>query len=442
MRTSISSKLKGFLPKQAILFYHWLIAYLSSLIYRFPSRKMIIIGVTGTKGKTITANFIWSVLNQGGIKTGLISSVVIDFGKRAGLNKFHMTMPGRFALRGLLAQMVKAGCKCAVVETTSEGIKQSRHKGIAYDIAIFTNLSPEHLSSHGGSFEKYKEAKGIMFEALRKNPVKKLDNRLIPKTIIANNDDIHAPYFLSFSADKKITYSVEKESDYKAEKAEISFSGARFQVRGKKYQLKTLGIFNVYNSLPAIILGHVFGLSFDDVQKGFNALKLVPGRMEKIDIGQDFTALVDYAHEQSSMKEALKTARRLCGEDSRVIVLLGAEGGGRDKSKRPAMGMAAAQYADLVVISNVDPYEDEPAEIADDIAKSAERAGKILGKNLFVILDRREGITKALSLAQKGDIALITGKGAEQSITINGTKYDWDDRVVVKEELMQIIQNR
>jgi len=441
MKPKIVSKLKNILPQQVVFFYHWLIAYLSALIYGFPSRKMIIVGVTGTKGKTITSNFIWSALNQGGIKTGLISSAVIGFGKNTELNKFHMTMPGRFILRGLLAQMVKEGCKCAVIETTSEGIKQSRHKGIAYDIAVFTNLAPEHLSSHEGSFEKYKEAKGKMFEGLKKNPTKKLNNRTIPKTIIANNDDPNSSYFLNFCADKKITYSMDKESGYRAENAEASFSGVDFRVKDKEYHLKMLGAFNVYNALPTIILGELFGLSLSHIRKGLEDLIMVPGRMEKIEAGQNFTALVDYAHEESSMKEALKAARYLCDKDSCVIVLLGAEGGGRDKLKRSAMGRVAGEMADFVIISNVDPYKDDPVEIAQDIVSATQEVGKVLDEDLFVILDRRQGIRKALSLAQKGDIVLITGKGAEQSITIGGVSYDWDDRVIVKEELSEVIED-
>ena len=441
MGLNLKHKFKGIMPREAALFYHWAIAYLSALIYRFPSRKMIVIGVTGTKGKTITANFIWSVLNQGGITTGLISSAVIGFGKKTWLNKFHMTMPGRFILRRLLAQMAKQGCKYAVIETTSEGIKQSRHKGIAYDIAVFTNLAPEHLSSHKNSFEEYKKAKGVMFEGLRKSFVKKLNGKLVQKIIIANNDDPRSSYFLGFAADKKITFSVKKESDYQAGEINSFLSGTQFRIKEKEYHVKTIGAFNVYNALPAIILGDLFGLCFSNIQKGLDVLKLVPGRMEKIEAGQEFVVLVDYAHEESSMKEALKTSCHLCGENSRIIVLLGAEGGGRDKSKRSAMGMAAGQKADFVIISNIDPYEDDPAEIAQTIANAAEREGKILDKDLFVILDRRQGIRKALSLAQKSDIVLITGKGAEQSITIGGVKHDWDDRVVAKEELNKIIKH-
>jgi UDP-N-acetylmuramyl tripeptide synthase len=200
-----------------------------------------------------------------------------------------------------------------------------------------------------------------------------------------------------------------------------------------------LGKFNVYNALPAIIIGRLFGVNNDLIAKGLMNLKVIPGRMEKIDAGQDFTVLVDYAHEKESMTNALETVNGMKKPEAKVIVLLGAEGGGRDKAKRPIMGEIAAKMADFVIVSNVDPYLDDPQQILEDIAVASEKNGKIRNQNLFVIEDRRLGIKKALSLAKTNDIVLITGKGAEQSIVIGGKRFAWDDREVVKEELKQIL---
>ncbi|MDP3143669.1 MAG: UDP-N-acetylmuramoyl-L-alanyl-D-glutamate--2,6-diaminopimelate ligase, partial [Candidatus Omnitrophota bacterium] len=433
---SIKSKIKKLIPERLISSYHFCLAALAAFYHGFPSKKMIVIGITGTKGKTSAANFIWSVLNAAGFRAGLIGTANIRIGDIEMLNKYHMTMPGRFVLQGLLKKMLNAGCEYCIVETTSEGIKQWRHFGIFYDIAIFTNLSPEHLPSHGNSFEKYKAAKGEMFAVLAKGGRKIINGKKIEKIIIANYDSSHKDYYLSFWADKKLTFGLSEGADFLAHEIKNTPDGLEFFIGVDKYEINILGKFNVYNALPAIIIGSLAGISYNEIQEGLKNLKIIPGRMEKIDEGQNFLVFVDYAHEKEGMNAVLDTARDLVIErGGRVIVLLGAEGGGRDKAKRPVLGEISAKKADFVIISNVDPYEDDPKEICEDIAAAAEKFGKIRNNDLFVIEDRREGIRKALSLANKNDVVLITGKGAEQSIIIGGKHFPWDDRVVVREEL-------
>lgn len=425
---------KKIIPEQIFLWYHGIWAILGTIRYGFASRKLIVIGVTGTKGKTSTANFIWAVLSAGGEKAGMISTANIRIGEKEILNPYHMTMPGRFLIQKFLRQMLDAGCRFAVVETTSEGLKQYRHLGIYYDIAVFTNLSPEHLPSHGGSFDRYRKEKGKLFQSISKAR-KTISGKKIPKIIIANSENEFASYFLSFPADQKITFGLKSPADVWAEAVQETVSGVSFQVGEAPFHLNILGKFNVLNALPAIIIGRIFGISDEEINRGFDNLRIIPGRMEEINLGQNFRVLVDYAHEKQSITYCLETARAMRGSGGRVIILLGAEGGGRDKTKRPVMGELAAKMADYVVVSNVDPYEDNPAEIAEDIARASEKLGKIRNKDLFVILDRREGIRKALSLGVVGDTVLITGKGAEQSIVIGGKSFPWDDREVVREEL-------
>ncbi len=265
--------------------------------------------------------------------------------------------------------------------------------------------------------------------------------REIKKLIIANNDSPHKDYFLGFKADKKITFGFNGGADYVAENIKADIDGVNFEVGSERYRLNIAGIFNVYNALPAVIVSKEAGLSADAIQKGLADLKLIPGRMELIAEGQDFTVIVDYAHEKESMKALLETAAAMKSPVSRIIVLLGAEGGGRDKAKRPVMGELAAEMADVVIVSNVDPYDDDPKQILEDIAVAAERSGKSRGTDLFVIEDRRLGIRRALELARSGDIVLITGKGAEQSMIIKGHRTRWDDREVTREELQKIISN-
>ena len=199
-----------------------------------------------------------------------------------------------------------------------------------------------------------------------------------------------------------------------------------------------MGKFNVYNALPAIAIADLFKINQNKIVKGLKNLEIIPGRMEPIYAGQNFNVYVDYAHEKQSITKIIETVEKIKKPEAKIVILLGAEGGGRDKTKRPIMGEIAAKETDYVIVSNVDPYEDDPKEILEDIAKSAEKNGKTRNKDLFVIEDRRLGIQKALELAQKDDYVLITGKGAEQSIIIGGKKYDWDDRQVVKEELDKI----
>jgi UDP-N-acetylmuramoyl-L-alanyl-D-glutamate--2,6-diaminopimelate ligase len=432
----MKSFIKRFIPRPLLRAYHYLMAEFSGLVYGFPSRKMLIIGITGTKGKTSTANFIWSVLNSSGWKTGVISTASMRIGDKEYPNKYHMTMPGRFVIQGWLKRMLRASCRAVIVETTSEGINQYRHKAIDYDFLVFTNLTPEHLPSHEGSFEKYKEAKGRLFVALAKTKRKILDGKIIKKTIIVNNDSSHKDYFLGFSADRKITFGINAEADCRATDIKTIGEKTTFDVAADCYEIEIPGSFNIYNSLPAIIIGKELGFSEHEISKGLKRLILIPGRMEKIGEGQDFAVFVDYAHEKESITAVLDTAKSMAPEH--IIILLGAEGGGRDKTKRPVMGRLAGEKADYVIVSNVDPYEDDPLPIIEDIVRAAEEAGKIRGNNLFAIEDRREGIRKALSLAGKGDVVLITGKGAEQSIIIGGKKSPWDDRLVVREELKNI----
>lgn len=322
--------------------------------------------------------------------------------------------------------MSEAGCTYVVMEATSEGMKLYRHVGIDFDAAIFTNLTPEHLPSHGGSFDKYKLEKTKLFRSLKQSG-----------SIIANADSEHADFYLQFPAKEKITYGIDK-GDYKAENISDTISGVDFTVKNSPYHLSILGKFNIYNALPAIVLGLSLNIPDEKIRQGIADLKTIPGRMEEIKEGQNFTVIVDYAHEKVSMNEVLNTARNMAGAN-KVIVLLGAEGGGRDKTKRAHMGEAAAKKADYIICSNVDPYDDDPTEILEDIAKVSEQFDKIRNQNLFVIEDRREGIAKALSLAAAGDIVVITGKGAEQTMIIGGKTIPWDDRLVVREELKKIL---
>lgn len=436
----IKKIIKIFVPDFLISFYHLILAYLGAFIYGFPSRKMVIIGVLGTRGKTTTANFIWSILNASGEKAGLTGTANFRVGDEEMINEYHMTMPGRFILQKLLNRMLQAGCRYAIIETPSEGVEQWRHKGIFYDIAVLTTLYPEYMAAHKWDYERCKKMHLKIFEELHKQPRKIINSQKIPKIIVVNSDNEDKNLFLKQTADKKTTYGLNAGTDITASSVKTDNESVSFECQGDKYELATKGSFNVINALGAIAVAEALGISKEYIKKGLLNLSLVPGRMEKIEAGQNFKVFVDYAHDGPSMTAALNAVWEMKKSGSKIIVVVGAEGGGRDKTKRPVIGKIAAEKSDYIVVTNVDPYYDDQYEIMDDIAKVAEKAGKIRRESLFTIADRREGIRQAFKLAKKGDMVLITGKGAEQSMIVGSEKIPWDDRRVARQEIEKMVR--
>jgi len=348
-------------------------------------------------------------------------------------------MPGRFELQRLLKKMDEAGCVIAVIETPSEGVEQWRHKGISFDIAVMTSLYPEYVAAHNWDFDRCKGMHLKVFRELHKQPEKKLRGEIVPKTIIVNADIQEKDLFLNNPADKKITFGVEQEADFKAREIQSEKDGVSFSLSNTGYKTHLIGAFNVLNALGAIAVAKALNISEETIKKGLLALQNVPGRMEEIKTGQSFPVFVDYAHDAVSLETILKTAEHLrTSNNQKIIVLTGGQGGGRDKKKRPLMGRLAAMIADYVIIANEDPYNDDPRKIMEEIAQGSEEAGKKRGESLFLFNDRREGIRKALSLADSNDLVFITGKGAEQSMMVGKKMVPWDDRVVVREELEKI----
>jgi len=418
-------------PESLINLYHKYLALLSSTIYGNPSEKMIVIGVTGTNGKSTTVNLIAKCLESGGYKVGLTSTVNFKVAEKEWLNNKKMTMLGRFQLQKLLKQMVEAGCRYAIIETSSQGIVQSRHLGINYDYAVFTNLTPEHIEAHGG-FENYKNAKGELFKHLTLQPRKKIDGKEIKKTIVANLDDEHAPFFLSFPADKKLTYSDHDHSaNIFSNDIQVTNVGTSFRVGETKIDLKLLGAFNVYNSLAAIVVALEEGIELKKIKEGLESVPVVPGRMELINEGQGFAVLVDYCPEPYSMRKMYETVALM--QKNKIIHVFGSCGGGRDVARRPVLGKLVGEKADIAIVTNEDPYDDEPTLIIEQVAAGAVEAGKVAGETLYKIEDRQVAIEKALNLAKSGDLVLVTGKGSEQAMAVNGGQYiPWDDRSIIR----------
>ncbi len=333
--------------------------------------------------------------------------------------------------------MRQVGKQYVVIEVSSEGLAQHRHYGINFDIAVFTNLTPDHIEAHG-SFQAYKEAKGLLFKAITKHKTtnsKKQINSNIQKTIIANLDSEYGTYYVNHKADKHVSYGVQDTSaNLVAAQVATRPLQTEFSIFNFQFSINLPGLFNVYNVLAATGAAQALGFDLQTISEAAQKLKPIPGRMEILQT-KPFTVLVDYAHEQASMKALYDTVEQW--EHKHIIHVFGATGGVRDKTRRTDLGTIAGNRGDILVITDEDPFDEDPQAIIHDIAEAAVATGKKeIKQDLFRNPNRREAIAKALSLAEPGDLVLVTGKGAEQKIArANGTYEDWDDRVVTRELL-------
>ena len=432
----VKNLIRKFIPHFLLNWYHFFLAGLGAFLYRFPSSKLKVIGITGTNGKSTVVHLTTKILEEAGYKVASISSIQFKINKKEWKNTLKMTMPGRTKLQKFLRQAVNADCQYAVLEVTSEGIKQHRHRFIDFDVAVFTNLTPEHIESHGG-FENYRKAKGKLFQATK-------------KTHIINLDDKNSEYFLRFPADKKYAFSVNRDTSssniqiIKARDIQLLSNGLKFSVNNICFRLKLLGKFNISNALAAICCGLSQGIDLKTCRSALEKIKGIPGRMEVV-IKKPFTVIVDYAHTPDGLIKVYKTVKNLKPQNNKLICVLGAAGGGRDKWKRPELGKIAAKYCDEIILTNEDPYDELPIEIINQIAEGIENIS-INQQNqhksaVHKILDRRKAIKKALNLAKPDDVVIITGKGCEPWMCVAGNKkIPWDDRKIVKEECSVICQ--
>ncbi len=400
--------------------YHFLYAFFGAMYYGFPSRKIKVIGVTGTNGKTTTVDFASRIFKKSGVRVASFSSVKFDINEKEEKNLYKMTMPGRAVLQKMLANAVKEGCDVVIMEVTSEGIKQHRHRFIDFEIACITNVSPEHIESHGG-FENYKKSKGNLFQVTK-------------KTHIINGDDNNAHYFLQFPAKEKIVYGINNhESSLRAEKIEYLPEGIRFFINDAVFYMKIRGKFNVYNALAAIAISNQSEVPLYFAQKALQEKFVVPGRMEEV-ASFPFRVIVDYAVTPDALEQTYEEIKESFSP-RKLIAVFGACGGGRDKWKRSVLGRIAAEHCDKIILTNEDPYEEDPENILLNI-KEGVLSTQFKKSNLYEIIDRKEAIKKALSLARPEDVVIITGKGSEPWMCVAGDKkIPWDDREIVKKEL-------
>ncbi len=434
----MASMLKKLVPPPLLLAYHFLLARLAEVLYGSPSQKMIVIGVTGTNGKSSTVNFIAQLLTSLGETVGYTSTAGFNIAGKEIENKMKMTMPGRFVLQKMLRDMVDAGCTYAIVETSSQGLAQYRHVGINYDVAVFTNLTPEHIESHG-SFEAYKQAKGLLFTHLTKRSHKIFNGKRIDKVSVINVDDEHSPYYSQFPADRHMTFgwSVYRKPIFFAHEETVDKQGATVYVNDEMAYWPLLAAFQRYNALAAVATVASLGFDLAEVMKAAERLQAVAGRFERIDAGQPFTVIVDYAYEPYALRALFAASEAL--KPNHIIGIHGSAGGGRDKARRPLIGQVAARHEDVVIVTNEDSYDEDPRSIIDAVADGARKEGKCDNLDLFLIEDRAQAIAYALSLARPGDVVLVTGKGSEPVMAVaDGKTIPWDDRAQVRKSLAQL----
>jgi UDP-N-acetylmuramoyl-L-alanyl-D-glutamate--2,6-diaminopimelate ligase len=413
--------------------------HLAAAFFDYPARQLVVIGVTGTDGKTTTSNLIYNILDVAGIPSGMITTVNAVIGERVLDTGFHVTTPDPVDVQRYLAEMVAAGITHVVLEATSHGLAQYRVDACEFDINVVTNITHEHLDFHQ-TYEAYRTAKARMFTELASN-YPKLSNP--PRGAVLNRDDRSYEYLADLVKDGAISYGFDPLADLRALDIFEHDSGMHFTASGRGYhvpiQTHLHGIFNIYNCLAAAAAGLlVMNLEPQYVREGIAAFKGVPGRMEQIDYGQSFTAIVDFAHTPNALRSALEAGRRLAAESGRVIAVFGSAGL-RDRAKRRMMAETSVEVADLTVLTAEDPRTESLEKILEEMAQGAVSAGGVEGKNFWRIPDRGEAIRYAVSIAKPGDVVLACGKGHEQSMCFGITEYAWDERTAMKAALSQLL---
>lgn len=400
--------------------YHYCLAIIGAVKYNFPSKELTVIAVTGTKGKSTVTELIAAILRADGKKVASLSTIQFTYGEKKERNMFKMTMPGRFFVQSFLRRAVNEGCDYAVLEMTSEGAKQFRHKFVALDALVFTNLSPEHIESHG-SFANYKAAKLTLAKAVETSTKR-------PRTLVVNADDEHGADFLNFSVENKIGYSLKDLNLHTLHK-----DGVSLVINDNTIRVPLVGLFNVYNALAAIKVSQVYGVSLDTCAKALRDLPPVAGRVEHFVTARgakkQVTGIVDYAHTADSLEKLYQAF-----PNSHKVCVLGNTGGGRDIWKRPEMAAIAEKYCEQIILTNEDPYDEDPTKIIADMEAGIQQKEK-----LTVIMDREEAIRTAVSLAPEGGYVIVSGKGTDPFIMeAGGKKTPWSDAETMQKILKEL----
>jgi len=408
--------LSRLLPQGVKNLYHLLQAVLACVAFGFPGKKIRVIGVTGTNGKTTTSQFIARILSASGKKVALASTINFQIGEKTWVNSSKFTTLSAWKLQKFLKQAVTEQCAYAVIETSSHALDQNRVWGIPYEIAVMTNVTREHLDYHG-TMERYREAKCRLFRRAQKAVV---------------NLDMEEPAYFCGTEGKAVTYSTKNpQAQILATDITLDFKGTEFTVDERRFHLQIPGLFNIENALAALGVVRLLEIDFEIAKDALASVAGVPGRMELVSNHINADILIDYAVTPDAFEKLYASILPLKIPGSQIIHVFGACGE-RDRGKRPQMGEIASSYADIIILTNEDPYHEDGEQIIDEIEQGV---SKKKDKNYFRIFDRREAIRKALSLAEIGDIVLVTGKGAEETMAIGDERLPWKERQVIEEEL-------
>lgn len=401
---------------QAVLPYHFIRSVVANLKYHSPAKKLRVIGVTGTNGKTTTCFMIWNMLNRAGYKTGLMTTVAWGVDKlKPELG--HMTTVDASTLNRRITEIKNQGAEFLVLEVTSHALAEFRTLGIPFEIAVFTNLTHDHLDYHK-TFTNYRNAKGKLFKKA--------------KFSILNADDSATNYYKTLSREY-ITYGI-KNGDFRAKGIKLSVSGVKYALGDMSVETKIPGEFNVMNSMAAALVGKKLGLTKDQIETGINSLESVEGRMNIIDEGQPFTVIVDYAHTPDAIEKVFDSI----GTHKGRIISVHGGAGRRDPATREIRGRILAKYSDIVIITEDDSRDEDPEKIATAFLEGAEKQGKTLGKDLFKELDRKKAIELALKTAKKGDLVLLLGKGHEKTILRADGAHPFEDIKIAEKTLRSL----
>jgi UDP-N-acetylmuramoyl-L-alanyl-D-glutamate--2,6-diaminopimelate ligase len=414
------------------------LTWIAAAFHDWPARKLTVIGVTGTDGKTTTSNLIYKILVAADIRAGMISTVNAVIGDEVLDTGFHVTTPDAHDVQAYLARMVDAGLTHVVLETTSHGWAQHRVDACEFDIGVVTNITHEHFDEHG-SYENYRAAKARLFSSLEWTREKPQGN---PRLAVINRDDRSFEFLNDFIKTRKLSYGLGESAEVRAQDMTYNSNGIVFTAHADDFRVgitsDLVGSYNISNCLAAIT-ATVYGLGIQPgiAAQGIASLGGIPGRMERIDLGQNFIAIVDFAHTPNALKVALEAGRKMT--DGKVISVFGSAGL-RDKEKRRLMAETSIALADLTVLTAEDPRTESLDGILEEMAAGAKARGGREGETFWRVPDRGEAIKFALRLAKHGDIVLSCGKGHEQSMCFGKTEYPWDDRTAMRAALAEFLE--
>jgi UDP-N-acetylmuramoyl-L-alanyl-D-glutamate--2,6-diaminopimelate ligase len=408
------------------------LAELASAFYGHPARQLALVGVTGTDGKTTTTHLTAAILNAAGLKTGLMSTVALHRGRGNERNPTANTTPEAPVIQRSLAEMRAAGYRAVALEVSSHALVTDRVHGCVFDCAVFTNLDPEHLDFHK-TIANYRAAKARLFAMLDHGPAKPWGRRAV-----VNRDDPHSVAMRAATSVPCVDFGFSPEATIRGEVVRLGLDGTRFRVRspegGATIQTQLCGRYNVLNWLGAIAAARHFGATLADVQRAAESFSGVPGRLERVQLGQPFHVFVDFAHTPQALAATLDFLRQHVA--GRLIVLFG-QAGHRDTHNRARMADAVARRADFAIVTTDDPYDEDPRGICADLATGLRHAGWREDADYWTILDRREAIHHAIGLARRGDCVLLAGRGPEDVMVVGRDRLSIDDREVAREALSQ-----